>query len=107
MSVPIVLMMLPRCLSLAWSFFGEGQGLSVQVGFILSKSHGDCFSYKKLEGDSQMVAEDKGVEIYPNSRCNSLKANELQTIFDLLVTSWLSGDNNSPSSLNYIGPSLK
>ena len=45
-------------------------------------------------------------KICSNRLCNLLKANELQTIFDILATSWLSGDNNSPSSLNYIGLSL-
>ena len=45
-------------------------------------------------------------KICSNRLCNLLKANELRTIFDILATSWLSGDNNSPSSLNYIRPSL-
>ena len=46
------------------------------------------------------------MKIRSNGLCNLLKANELRTIFDILATSWLSGDNNSPSSLNYIGLSL-
>ena len=46
------------------------------------------------------------MKIRSNGLCNLLKANELRTIFDILATSWLSGDNNSPSSLNYIRPSL-
>ena len=45
-------------------------------------------------------------KICSNRLCNLLKANELRTIFNILATSWLSGDNNSPSSLNYIGLSL-
>ena len=52
------------------------------------------------------MLEDKKAEVPSNRLYNLLKSNELQVGFDTLVTSWLSGDNNSPSSLNHIGPSL-
>ena len=45
-------------------------------------------------------------KICSNRLCNLLKANELRTIFGILVTIWISSDYNSPSSLNYIRPSL-
>ena len=59
-----------------------------------------CLSYKKKSQDFQIVLGDERTKIRSSHLYNSMKANKLQTRFDVLATNWLSSDNNSPSSLN-------
>ena len=89
---------------------GYREWLSRQVrreyGWIFLRRRENIFYNKTFVSPSPSYPreeKDKNSQKHPR---NLLETNELQTRFDTLVTDWLSIDNNSPSSLNYIRPCL-
>ena len=60
----------------------------------------NIFHNKKLSRNLLLVLRHKGMKSPSNHPYNSLKSNELKFVFNILITNWLTGENNSPSSLN-------
>ena len=103
---PLLLFRRKPYLYFTGSFFARANPNRAGSRFNKSVKEQSFFYNKEVDWNLQIVFEDEKMGTFSIIHYKLLKANELQTRFHTLVISWLSDDNNSPSSLNYIRPWL-